>query len=421
MQCREFSCALLVSLMIAGCGGGGSGEVIVFNPGDGLPVESFKGMDVADLNGDGLIDIVAASNYFDGVDRSEQRLNVFLQDPAVPGNFLPRSFVIHDEGESIWQVAAVDLTLDDRPEILIKPNQFAGFSVFEQDPANAGGYLGPQRFEVAQAVDVGFSGGFDVGDIDGDVYPDVVMTFDDELVYFRQESSAPGAFNASVTVGEGAGEIKIGDMDGDGFNDLVTFARHPNDKDIPVEDTWHYHRQSFVAPGSFFPPMAMPLNSIGWGLAIADLTNDGYMDVAINSTKGDNEYMTVFAQTPFGAFDRLPVVATTLDGILGDVTAADLDGDGAVEIIAGMTTGAVNPDLIQIYRQDAGGTYFADDLLSIPYPPVGQPFMYAVRVADFNGDGQPDIAVSDDEIFIFFQRTGSPGVFDIPTKIAAQR
>jgi len=328
---------------------------------------------------------------------------------------------VHDEGASFWQVIVADLAQDGIPEVLMKSIDVAGFSVFEQDPSSPGTFLAPRRTGVPSAFNPGFRDRFDVGDVDGDLYPDVVMTTESDVLFFHQDPTAPGSFESAVRVGEGAGDIRIGDVDRDGLNDLVTLATHPDRNNLQVPDTWHFHRQNPSAPGSFLAPVSGSLESVGWALDLADLNNDGYVDIAVNSATGDNEFLIVFRQTPFDTFERLAPVATRLDAILGDMTIADLEGDGLPEIVSAMNTGANDPNVIQIYRQDNGAVYRPAAVLDITYPPVGQPFVFAVRVVDMNGDERPDIVVCSDEIFIYFQRAGSPGVFDGPTIVAAQR
>ena len=408
--------------LVAGCGGGGGGgEVIVLNPGDGLPVESFEGTDIADMNGDGFIDIVSASRWFDGNSTSESRLNIFLQDPANPGTFLPRTFTVHNEGASIWDVIAEDIDLDGTPEVLIKSISFDGFAMFRQDLANPGQFLPPTRFGASGFFDPSSADSFDVGDVDGDLYPDVVVTSKQDVFLIRQTLLSPGEFDPAVRIGTGAGPLDIVDVDGDGLSDVVTFETHPNNDNIEVRDTWTYLRQDSSAPGSFSTQVSELIESVGWAIGADDLNGDGRIDVAVSSSRRHNEFLSVYLQDNFGSFLKQPLVSTELDGILGNQAIADLDNDGRPEIIAAMNTAALDPQLIQIYSQNAAGSYEAATVLEIPYPVVGHPFMYALHIADIDRDGQPDIVVSTDEISVFLQRTGSPGVFEAPITVAAQR
>lgn len=414
-------CWTLLAAIAAGACGGGGGEVIMLNPGDGLPVESFEGTDVADMNNDGFPDIVSASRWFDGDSLSESRLNVFLQDAANPGTFLSRTYSVHDEGSTIWDVIAEDIDLDGVPEVLIKSISFDGFALFRQDAMNPGQFLPPERFGSDGQFDASFADSFQVGDIDGDLYPDVVLTSKEDVYLVRQDAQSPGSFEPQVRIGTGAGPFVIEDIDNDGFSDLVTFETHPNNDNLDVRDTWRYLRQDPSLPGVFTNQLSEFIDSVGWALGAADLNGDGSTDVVVNSSKGGREFLIVYMQTPFGTFANQPLIATQLDGILGEQAIADLDDDGRPEVVAAMNTGAVNPQLIQIYGQDASGNYVAGAVLQIPDPTVTQPFMHAVHVADIDLDGQPDIVVSTDEVFVFFQRTGSPGVFRSAVRVAAQR
>lgn len=419
---RHILAMFLAIIVASGCGGAGvGGEIIVFNPGDGRSVETFEGTDVVDLDNDGLNDIVAASRYSSGDGLLESRLNVFLQDSANPGTFLPRRITVHQEGVDIWQLTAADLTLDGVPEILIKSIEFDGFALFEPDPDNTGQFLPPRRFGSASAFRPDSADAFSTADVDGDLYADVVVTADEQVFLFRQDAMSPGNFHAPMVVAEGAGQAVVGDVDGDGLNDLVTFLRHPNNDGLRVSDGWRLHRQDPSSPTAFFAPTDYVFGSVGWAIGAADLNGDGRLDVAVNSSRGNDVFLDVFLQTAFGEFVRLPRVTTGVNGILGKLAIADLDGDGRPEIVSAMNTAALDPQLIQIYRQGTGVEYRADALLTVPYPEVGQPFVYALHLADMNADDQPDIVVTTDEIFVFFQRTGSPGSFLPPTRIAAKR
>lgn len=87
---RSLNTATLAATMMVACGSGNSGKVIVLNPGDGMPIESFNGMAIGDIDGDGFADIVVASSAFDGVATSKRRLSVFLKNANAPGTFAPR-------------------------------------------------------------------------------------------------------------------------------------------------------------------------------------------------------------------------------------------------------------------------------------------------------------------------------------------
>lgn len=417
----------IAALLLVGCGGGGSGEVVVLNPGDGLPVEAFYGMDVADMDGDGLPDLVAASVFSDGNDNIERRLNVLLQDAASPGTFRPRTILpyVSNDG-SAWNVQAVDLKLSGLPDVLLQPVTAGGFFVFAQDPANPGTVLAPVRIGPTASDQRTFVEDMAVGDIDGDLFPDVLLTADENLVYYPQDSANPGSFLPGVTVGAGTGSATIGDVNGDGLADVLTFEANPSDTDLPRTDTLFYHRQNPLVPGQFLAPIDLFFDFGGNAISLADLDGNMLNDLIIVGTTGTtsefNSVLTFFTQPSPDNFVRGETRRTPGDVFGNHLAIADLDDDGDPDIVVGQRSGAVFPNQVTVFLQDANGTYSSSTSLIIPDDQaIWNPELFAVRIADLDGDQQPDIAVSTYELFILFQQTGFPGIFRPATRIIGQR
>lgn len=115
------------------------------------------------------------------------------------------------------------------------------------------------------------------------------------------------------------------------------------------------------------------------GVVLADVTGDGLVD-AVAGSRGTNS-IVVFPGSADGVFTRRFDYAT--GPAPRGVAAADLDGDGTIDVVsAGFDAASIT------VHRGVGGTF-------------GEPVAYdvgvnayQVRIADFNGDGIPDLAVT---------------------------
>lgn len=420
----RFAYPITVALVaLCGCGAAGPDGVIVLNPGDGLPVTSYRGMDVADMNGDGLPDLVATKTASDGAGNSTHFISVFLNRATAPGTFAASADYPHGPPErAAWTVIAADIRSNGLPDVISTGFSDSGFRVLLQDPANPGALL--QSTLYGMQSDPG-SGNLALADIDGDLRPDVIMV-GDELVYFPQDGANPGAFLGSVAIGEGTDNVTAGDADGDGLTDLLTFRNTVNSNDLPVPTILLYHRQNPATPGQFFAPVADSIGFNGVMIGLGDLNGDNLPDIVVSGAIGSSDgifgILRLFRQSILGTFQRGEAPQSSVESLLNEHVIADLDGDGDAEIILGHRTAALDGNMLEIFTAGALGAYESQAILTIPDDlAIFNPELFSIEVADLNGDGQPDIAISTYELFVFFQRTGQPGAFEPATRIAAQR
>ena len=236
--------AWILCSALAGCGGGGSG-------GGSGPVAAhtdYHGLAVADLDGDGLDDIVVARTYNDGANPLQNAIDVFLRNPANPGAFLPKtSYPISAEPD---YVTVADLNLDGQPDVLVSCTfDELGFRLLLQQPSG-GGVLLPGTFTAAP----GHVYRTATADIDLDGLPDVILATDIELVLVAQQTAAPGTFKAAVTIGRGSRRLIATDLNGDGLVDVAA------PRDIPsFSNALIYYLQDAAVPAHSNRRGALPL------------------------------------------------------------------------------------------------------------------------------------------------------------------
>jgi hypothetical protein len=159
-----------------------------------------------------------------------------------------------------------------------------------------------------------------------------------------------------------------------------------------------------------------PSNASYGGVAVADLNNDGKLDIVTSFTLGNGSnpfvagYVAVYLRDPSSAsMFSGPTNYRVADHPTG-VAIADLNGDGKPDIVTVNFTG---PGGVSVLLQD--GTGSAHFLPAVNY---ALSHSGALAIADINGDGKPDLAVDCDEgISILFQDPSRSGTFLPPTTI----
>jgi FG-GAP-like repeat len=152
---------------------------------------------IADVNGDGLPDIIVA-NYGPGSDGTGSAgVSVLLQDPAHPGSFLaPVTYAT--PGHSI-DVAVGDVNGDGKPDLVVAnllPANTGSVSVLLQDPAHAGAFLTSTDYAaLGQPLSVV------IADLNGDGFPDIAIADGPSAGVLFQNAGSPGTFGAATQVG----------------------------------------------------------------------------------------------------------------------------------------------------------------------------------------------------------------------------
>ena len=152
---------------------------------------------IADVNHDGLQDIVVA-NFGPGADgKGSAGVSVLLQDAAHPGSFLaPVTYATH--GGAI-DVAVADLDGDGKPDLVVAnlgPTPTGSVSVLLQDPARPGVFL-------TATSDPGFGQPLSlaIADLNGDGHPDIAVADGTSATVMLQNATSPGTFAQPVQVG----------------------------------------------------------------------------------------------------------------------------------------------------------------------------------------------------------------------------
>lgn len=138
--------------------------------------------------------------------------------------------------------------------------------------------------------------------------------------------------------------------------------------------------------GSFQSPLTLSLGTFAADLAAADFNGDGRLDLAV--TNENPNKVSILLGNGDGTF-HAGSAYTLSSNVLG-VTVADLNLDKKPDLVIANSYASQNVEpAVSVLLGNGDGTFSSP----VTYGNASQP--YTAVVADFNADGKPDVALSD--------------------------
>lgn len=277
---------------------------------------------IGDMDADGRKDVVIATGFMSDP-AHDYRLNIFLQGE----NGLDPDPIVHSYPAvfpGIGTMAVGDVDHDGLDDVVIGLQDRIG--IFHQNDDHSLAEI--ELHTSGNGVD-----GIAIGDVDNDGLNDIVVSHWNEanIKVFHQVAGGFTTMTYPKPLG-GYDEIGIGDMDGDGLNDVVFMSGQLADSGL------HVFLQGPEGTLNAYVSYRSPSPGIeGWlhGFAIGDLNGDGLNDLV--ASEGGNQpgaRIGIWYQDP--ATHTFPS-CVLLDAyqVPAAVEVADLDCDGRAEIIVG--------------------------------------------------------------------------------------
>jgi hypothetical protein len=190
--------------------------------------------------------------------------------------------------------------------------------------------------------------------------------------------------------------VRIGDINGDGRNDIVIIGTPQpvsGSPDMKGAVSILYQKSDGTLDNEFF---YTNVNVIGRDVFIADMDGDGRNDLIVQS---DLKQLAVVRQTSSGTLSATPqyyTVQTSYWNSFNAFAVGDLNGDGKNDI-AVLDPG--NNGYLNIFYQNNSGTLDGPTLIPVQFIP------YGIRIADIDGDGLNDIVADYSGcVYVMFQR-----------------
>jgi hypothetical protein len=344
---------------------------------------------VADVNRDGVLDVIAGPYYYLGPDYSRKReiYTGVTFSPAIDyvGNMVTHAF--DWTGDGYADVLASEV----RPMVLyVNPGQ--------QNRRW-------QRFEVIPGVSAEITVS---GDLDGDGVPEIVYGGGGTMNYAkvdRANPTKPWAVHKISDRNPGNHGAGIGDVNQDGRPDILGAAgwweQPPRGS---TQEPWTFHVVAFGGRGGGGEMAVFDVNGDKLNDVVTSLAAHGFGLAWYEQKKDAAGAISFVEHMIMDSYATSNAGGVTFSQLHAGVVPADFDGDGVLDFVTGKrywahleTFGDVDPNgepVIYWYRtvRDAsapGGARFVPELIH-NRSGVGS----LIKVADLNKDGAPDIVTS---------------------------
>ncbi len=328
---------------------------------------------VADFNNDGIPDVAVA-------DSGTNAVSIFLGNGD--GTFTQTNCsgtLTCPTGTNPQGIAAADFNQDGNMDLAV--TNFTSGTITILFGNGQGGFTAQSAAPATGRNPRGIA----VADFNEDGYPDIVVTnsLDDTVGVFLNNGSGGFGAQTTYTTGFNPWVVAVGDFNGDGNPDIVV-ADNNNNNVISLylgngKGGFGTQLQASTGPLGQGSPVSVAVgyfNGPGTNLDVA---------VAVQGESGGQDMVSVLVGNGKGGF-AAPVTYPTAPFPVS-VTAADLNGDGNVDL----AVAAANGNVVTVFWGNGNGTFSGEENCGTGDIPS------AVAAADLTNNGQNDLIVSNSQ------------------------
>lgn len=347
----RFQIAVVALLVFGICGGFSNVKASCGSPSFVAPQAvngRLRGVAVADFNGDGQRDVIAAGDFSNTVH--------LMINNGVQG-FLPP--VAFSTGGWTGAIAVGDFNNDQKPDVVTTNFNPAGISLLIGN--------GSGSFAAPVNIPVGTGTAITVGEFNGDQNQDLAVSDSGGAVAILLGTGS-GTFSGptSFPIG-GVRSIAVADFNIDGNNDLAVVGESSGQVSILLGN----------GSGSFGTPATFNSGSEPSAIVAQDFNNDGKPDLAIARIAN----MMVLINNGAGTFSA-PTSLSVAGSNPASIVTADFNNDGQYDLAVGHNTG------VSVRFGNGNGTFANQTNFPIGLGPT------FIAAGDLNDDGSADLAVS---------------------------
>ncbi|MBA8889222.1 hypothetical protein FHW12_003465 [Dokdonella fugitiva] len=346
-----------------------------------------SGIAAADINGDGIVDILVSDDVNGTL---LTLLGEAVVDRASPAFAAARTFAV---GMQPRYAAAADFNADGKPDLVVDNASDDSISVLLNtttapgaEPAFAPQQVFADDDEPLQVI---------APDLNGDGRPDIVTANSiTNQLSVRLNTTTPGAMTSAFTTiqaistgaGHAASSIVAADLDRDGKIDLVAADGGFLELDVFLNAT-----NAGASSVSFGPRQGFAVGQPNFVTA-ADLNGDGFDDLIAVNLALDSVSVLLNATPAGGVLAFRPAQDFSVGSAPRAAAVADVNGDGKPDLlVANRDDGTLSP-LLNITMPGATTVAFL-----VGAPITAGAHAYADQAVDIDGDGKADIVATDQE------------------------